>query len=180
VEVAGVRILGHRDALATRVGSGTAVAREQTPQEQGAALAAAACEDGAVDLLLIHTPPVGLDAMESGCVPFQVSGHTHRRSGPEQVGQGIRYVSSSTAGAAPSQPTVGPLRGTAEMTLLRFDPQTRRVVDTQLVEVEPSGEATVRYREPVPEVEPPAEDVLSSSGVAPRDDEDGPDASPAP
>ncbi|CAM3390913.1 metallophosphoesterase family protein [Isoptericola cucumis] len=180
VEVAGVRILGDRDALETRVGSGTAVARETTPEEQGAALAQTACEDGEVDLLMIHTAPVGLDAMESGCVPFQVSGHTHRRAGPEQVGQGIRYVNASTAGAAPNQPTVGPLRGTAEMTLLRFDPELRRVVDWQLVEVDPAGEAVVRDRLPVPEIVPPAEDVLSSSGVAPPEGEGTTDPSPGP
>lgn len=185
VEVAGVRILGDRDALETRIGSGTAVARETTPEEQAAQLARTACDDGDVDLLLIHTPPVGLEAMESGCVPFQVSGHTHKRSGPEQVGQGIRYVSASTAGAAPSQPTVGPLRGTAEMTLLRFDPEARAFVDSQVVEVAPSGEATVRDRVAVPEVVPPAEDALSSSAVVPSgpatpEGSPSPDGSPSP
>ncbi|WP_402469204.1 metallophosphoesterase family protein [Isoptericola aurantiacus] len=170
VEVAGVRILGDRDALETRIGEGTQVAREQTPSEQAAALATTACEDGDVDLLLIHTPPVGDAALDSGCVPFQVSGHTHRRAGPEQVGQGIRYVSASTAGAASGQPTVGPLRGTAEMTVLRFDPETRRMLDVQVVQVEPSGRATVGDREPVPAVVPPLGQLqpgVAGAGPAP-------------
>ncbi|MCK0117734.1 metallophosphoesterase [Isoptericola sp. S6320L] len=154
VEVAGVRILGDRDSLETRIGEGTQAAREQTPEEQAAALAATACEDD-VDLLLIHTPVVGLPALESGCVPLQVSGHTHQRSGPLQVGRGLRYVSASTAGAASGQPTVGPLRGTAEMTLLRFDPETHEWLDTQLIEVTPAGEATVYDRVPMPAVVPP-------------------------
>jgi len=162
VEVEGVRVLGDRDALETRVGTGTNVARERTPEQQAADLATTACTDDGVDLLLIHTPAVGLDALETGCVPFQVSGHTHSRSGPEQVGQGIRYVSGSTAGAAPNQPTVGPLRGTAEMTVLRFDPQTRRMLDVQVVRVTPDGEATVGEREPVPEVVPPADEAIGS------------------
>jgi len=155
VEVAGVRILGDRDVLETRIGEGTSVARERTPAEQAAELAETACAENGVDLLLIHTPPVGTPALETGCVPFQVSGHTHRRAGPEQVGQGIRYVSSSTAGAASGQPTVGPLRGTAEMTVLRFDPDTREMLDTQLVEVTPDGRAVVHDRVPVPGVVPP-------------------------
>ncbi|GAA4734534.1 hypothetical protein GCM10023216_28990 [Isoptericola chiayiensis] len=155
VEVAGVRILGDRDALETRIGEGTSVARERTPAEQAAELAETACAENGVDLLLIHTPPVGTPALETGCVPFQVSGHTHRRAGPEQVGQGIRYVSSSTAGAASGQPTVGPLRGTAEMTVLRFDLDTREMLDTQLVEVTPDGRAVVHDRVPVPGVVPP-------------------------
>jgi len=163
VDVEGVRILGDRDALETRVGVGTNVARERTPEQQAADLATTACEDSdGVDLLLIHTPPVGLDALETGCVPFQVSGHTHSRSGPEQVGQGIRYVNGSTAGAAPNQPTVGPLHGTAEMTVLRFDPATRRMLDVQVVSVTPDGAATVGEREPVPAVVPPADEALGS------------------
>jgi len=172
IEVEGVRILGDRDALETRVGVGTNVARERTSEQQASDLATTACEDGGVDLLMIHTPPVGLDAMETGCVPFQVSGHTHSRSGPEQVGQGIRYVNGSTAGAAPNQPTVGPLHGTAEMTVLRFDPETRRMVDVQVVSVTPDGTATVGEREPVPEVVPPSDDALSSSAIVPDQDAD--------
>ncbi|ANC29788.1 metallophosphoesterase family protein [Isoptericola dokdonensis] len=154
-EVAGVRILGDRDVLETRVGEGTSVARERTPTEQAGDLAEAACDDGDVDLLLIHTPPVGNRALESGCVPFQVSGHTHRRAGPEQIGQGLRYVSASTAGAASGQATVGPLRGTAEMTLLRFDPTTRTMLDLQVVAVTPDGSATVYDREVIPVPVPP-------------------------
>ncbi|MEG3616672.1 metallophosphoesterase family protein [Isoptericola haloaureus] len=154
VEASGVRILGDRDVLETRIGEGTTVARERTPAEQAAELAATACAEGDVDLLLVHTPVVGDPALESGCVPFQVSGHTHRRAGPVQVGQGIRYVSASTAGAASGQATVGPLRGTAEMTLLRFDPEDGRVLDVQVVSVNPAGQATVHDREPVPEVVP--------------------------
>jgi predicted MPP superfamily phosphohydrolase len=154
VEVAGLRILGDRDALETRIGEGTYAAREQTPAEQAEELAATACEEEP-DLLLVHTPVAGLPALESGCVPLQVSGHTHRRSGPSQVGRGVRYVSGSTAGAESGQPTVGPLRGTAEMTLLRFDTAAREWLDVQVIEVTPAGEATVFDREPMPEIVPP-------------------------
>ncbi len=184
VEVAGVRILGDRDALETRVGGGTNVAREVTPLEQSEALAETACADEqGVDLLLVHTPAAGLPALESGCVPFQVSGHSHRRAGPEPVGLGIRYVSASTAGAASGQPTVGPLRGTAEMTLLRFDPELRRVVDWQLVEVTPSGSATVYDRRPVPsaavpEEVPPATLERGDTGTGEAPEGTGPDATP--
>lgn len=157
VDVAGVRILGDRDALETRVGSGTSVAREVTPEQQAEDLARVACEDGGVDLLLIHTPAVGLPALDTGCVPLQVSGHAHKRSGPEQVGLGLRYVNASTAGAASGQPTVGPLRGTAELTVLRFDPEARRFVDWQLVEVRPDGSATVGDRQEMPAAELPVE-----------------------
>ena len=37
----------------------------------------------------------------------------------------------------------GPLNGVAEMTVLRWDPDTRRFVDYQLVQVRPDATATV-------------------------------------
>ncbi|MCF4121586.1 metallophosphoesterase [Antribacter sp. KLBMP9083] len=177
VEVAGVRILGDRDPLETRVGAGTTAARAETPAETAQRLADAACEaagdpgfegpgtaEERVDLLLVHTPPVGDAALDSGCVPFQISGHTHKRSGPEAVGYGVRYVNASTAGAATGQPTVGPLRGTAEMTLLRFDLASRRFVDWQLVTVTPSGAATVSDRQAVPDPVPYPGEVPPEAG----------------
>ncbi|PJJ73907.1 calcineurin-like phosphoesterase family protein [Sediminihabitans luteus] len=155
VEVEGVRILGDRDALETRVAQGSKVADTETPDEQAARLATTACDarDG-VDLLLVHNPRVGDAALESGCVPFQVSGHYHRRVDPVQVGDGIQYVSSSTAGATLNEPTVGPLHGTAEMTVLRFDTEAREIVDYQVVSVDPGGTATVGERIAVPAVVP--------------------------
>ncbi|WP_402371133.1 metallophosphoesterase family protein [Isoptericola rhizosphaerae] len=184
VEIAGVRVLGDRDVLETRVGEGTQAAREQLPDEQAAELAVTACEDD-VDLLLVHTPVIGLPALESGCVPLQVSGHTHRRSGPEQVGRGLRHVSASTAGAASGQPTVGPLRGTAEMTLLRFDREARQWLDSQVIAVTPTGQATVYDRVPMPAVVPPVgelDDTTTPVSPTPEGEPSGtssPSGSPA-
>lgn len=152
VEVAGLRVLGDHDPAQTRVGSGTTAGAE-SPQDVAERLTATACDDeDGVDLLLIHTPRVGRAALDSGCVPAQVSGHLHVRGGPAVVGQGVQYVSSSTAGATLGEPTVGPLNGTAEMTVLRWDPAARRVVDYQLVQVRPDGSASVspRLQWPVP------------------------------
>ncbi|MCR6494062.1 metallophosphoesterase [Cellulomonas sp. P24] len=146
VTVKGVRILGDSDPNATRVGAGTSAVSESSTQE-GKRLADVACADkDGVDLLLIHTPTVGNQALEQGCVPAQVSGHLHTRYGPLQVGDGIRYISASTAGAVSGQPTVGPLHGTAEMTVLRFDPVTREIMDYQVIQVHKDTTATVGYR----------------------------------
>ncbi|MCM0641459.1 metallophosphoesterase family protein [Cellulomonas wangsupingiae] len=162
VEVAGVRILGDSDPNETRVGAGgTASARGETPAEAAERLAEVACDDGDVDLLLVHNPVVGDTALDEGCVPAQVSGHYHRRSGPEQVGLGVRYVSSSTAGATLNQPTVGPLRGVAELTVLRVDPVSGNVVDHQLVQVAPDATVTVNRPQPWPEVVVPRDDAVT-------------------
>ncbi|MFE7506993.1 metallophosphoesterase [Promicromonospora sp. NPDC057488] len=170
VEVEGVRILGDRDPLETRIGGGTVVAREETPAEAGERLRDTACEaagepglggytgEDRVDLLLIHQPAVGDAALESGCVPFQLSGHMHTRIGPDVVGYGVRYVNASTGGASKGNTSVGPLRDTSEMTVLRFDRERRRFVDWQLVEVTPEGEAAVSERQAIPPTVPlPAE-----------------------
>lgn len=144
VDVAGVRILGDADPRATRIGVGTTLTGNETLPEQSERLADVACEaaDG-VDLLLVHDPGAGNAALERGCVTAQISGHYHRRDGPTWYGHGTRYISSSTAGALLGRPTVGPLSGTAEITVLRFDPEARRILDYRLVKVSPSAEATV-------------------------------------
>lgn len=143
LEVDGLRILGDHDPAQTRIGSGTS-AGDESAQDVADRLAQTACDDeDGVDLLLIHTPRVGLPSLTDGCVPAQVSGHLHKRVGPAVVGQGVQYVSSSTAGATLGQPTVGPLNGTAEMTVLRWDPASRRIVEYQLVQVRPDGSASV-------------------------------------
>ncbi|WP_069386970.1 metallophosphoesterase family protein [Cellulosimicrobium cellulans] len=178
VEVEGIRILGDRDPLDSRLGDlGPKPPREETPEEYAARMAETACADPeGVDLLLIHTPRVGNEAIESGCVPAQISGHMHTRSGPERLGQGVRYVSGSTAGAVKDELRIGPLKGTAEMTVLRFDPQQRRIVDWQLVQVGTDMSATVRPRLPWPAPAPPSAAGTPAAPGAPT----GPDAPTTP
>lgn len=146
VEVAGLRVLGDSDPRATRIGVGTMLRGDETMPEASARLADVACEDAdGVDLLLVHDPVMGDQALDRGCAPAQVSGHMHRRVGPTRDGEGVRYVSASTAGAALGRPTVGPLSGVAEMTVLRFDPASRRFVDYRLVRVRPDASVDVGY-----------------------------------
>ena len=154
VEVAGVRFLGDSDPRATRIGQGSTLVGEENYADRGARLASVACEPGAdADILAIHTPAVGTPVMASGCVPVQLSGHFHKRIGPLYEGEGVRYVNSSSAGAIEGNVTIGPLKGTAEMTVFRFDLGTRRIVDLQIIAITPQGTATVgaRTRFPAPE-----------------------------
>lgn len=142
VEVDGIRILGDDDPRATRIGSGTNLVGEETVASLSERLADTACADD-VDLLLIHDPVVGEETLRRGCAPAQISGHYHQRIGPVRFGEGTRYTSTSTAGARLGQATLGPLSGVAELTVLRFDPETHRVVDYRLVRVLPDATATV-------------------------------------
>lgn len=144
-EIAGIRIVGIADPNETRLGVGTQSAGVETAREAALRVADLACArpDEPVDVMLLHTPYVGNAAMDTGCVKVQLSGHKHIRIGPERVGGGVRYVNSTTAGAVEGELTVGPLRGTAEMTVLRFDPQERVMVDYQVVTVDPTGATQV-------------------------------------
>lgn len=150
VEVAGIQILGDTDPTLTAIGEGTQPERDETLQEMGARLAETACAADRVDLLLVHNPRAALPSLEEGCVPFSVSGHWHRRQGPELYGQGTRYVSASTAGASGGA-TIGPLNGTAEMTVLRVDATSGRPLDYRLITVgtDASVELGRWYRIPV-------------------------------
>ncbi|PVU83763.1 metallophosphoesterase [Cellulomonas sp. WB94] len=147
VTVEGIRILGDSDPNSTRIGAGTTLVGKETAREEASRLADVACDDtDGVDLLLIHNPRVGDEALDRGCVPTQLSGHLHTRVGPLRNGSGVRYVSASTAGALLGEPTVGPLRNTAEMTVLRFDPVNRQIIDYQLIQVRTNGSASVGPR----------------------------------
>ncbi|WP_249668967.1 metallophosphoesterase family protein [Cellulomonas hominis] len=149
VEVDGMRLLGAPDPRQDRL------LAEPTQSEShasvGERLGRVACADPeGVDLVLFHNPRVAPTLMADGCVPALVSGHMHTRTDPEQVGHGIRYVSGSTAGAQENASRLGPLKGTAELTVLHWDPRTRRITDWQLVEIGTDARATVGERRPWP------------------------------
>jgi hypothetical protein len=147
VEIDGVRFLGDSDPKETRIGQESVSVAGETYEQAGTRLRDVACaEDDPADILLIHTPGVGEPVMASGCVPVQLSGHIHHRSGPLQFGKGIRYVSSTTAGAASGQPTIGPLNGTAEMTVFRFDRERRVMLDYRVIAVQPDRSVQVGER----------------------------------
>jgi hypothetical protein len=153
VEVEGIRFLGDSDPRATRIGQGSVLVGEETYHDAGTRLAETSCEsDDGADILLIHTPAVGAVTLENGCVPYQLSGHMHRQIGPAQVGKGIQYVSASTAGAVHGKATIGPLNGVAEMTVLRFDRDSRTIVDYQVITVDTNGSANAGPRLRYPEL----------------------------
>jgi hypothetical protein len=96
------------------------------------------------------------------------------------VGYGVRYVNASTGGATKGNTSVGPLRDSSEMTVLRFDPERRRFVDWQLVEVTPEGEASVSERQPIPPPVPLPDEVPGDdAGGVLSGDESAPSPSPS-
>ncbi|HLS64101.1 MAG TPA: metallophosphoesterase [Ruania sp.] len=134
VEVAGVHILGDTDPTLTAVGEGTRPERDESVTEMGERLAEEACAAERVDLLFVHNPRAAPPTLDEGCAPLAISGHFHRRVGPEVLGAGVQYVSSSTAGASGGA-TIGPLNGPAEMTVLRIDANSGRPLDYRIITV---------------------------------------------
>lgn len=102
----------------------------------GERLAEAACAADRVDLMLVHNPRAALPSLDQGCVQLSLSGHWHRREGPEVIDQGVRYVGSSAAGASGGA-TIGPLNGVAEMTVLRVDATSGRPLDYRVITINP-------------------------------------------
>ena len=145
VKIDGITFLGAPDPRATRIGAGTTQVGTETAAGLADRLATTACAAGDIDVLLIHDPSIGAETLDRGCAPLQLSGHLHQRVGPEVVGKGVLYVSASTAGAVYGQPTIGPLRGIAEMTVFRFDPNTHQMLDRLFIRVFPDAHAEVGY-----------------------------------
>ncbi|MDR1798495.1 MAG: metallophosphoesterase family protein [Bifidobacteriaceae bacterium] len=146
IEVAGLRVLGDSDPTHTEIARGTVQVRDETEVEMGQRLAGIACEAAAEGegpaVLLVHNPLAGLAALEQGCVPLALSGHTHQRSGPERAGQGWAYTASSTGKDVNGTTPIGPLVADSELTLLLFD-QASRLVGWQLVTVHPDASVTL-------------------------------------
>jgi len=166
IDVRGMRILGDKDPKATRLI--TTQTQDESYAEVGERLSDVACDEpDGVDLVLFHNPRTAPALLADGCVPALVSGHMHTRTDPEQIGEGIRYISSSTAGAQENEPRIGPLKGTAEMTLLRWDPDSRQILDWQLVEIGTDASAVVHDPEPWPAVVPVPEEADEAPTATP-------------
>ena len=171
VEVAGVHILGDTDPTLTAVGEGTRPERDESVTEMGDRLAEEACAAERVDLLFVHNPRAAPPTLTEGCAPLAISGHFHRRQGPEVFEAGTRYVSSSTAGASGGA-TIGPLNGAAEMTVLRIDANSGRPLDYRIITVETDTSVDIgRWYsfpdpgdEPVPTPTPTVDTGTDSSG----------------
>ncbi len=161
-EMGGVTFFGAADPRRTVFGSGPQLETELTVDQYAQRLRDEACATD-FDIMLVHDPAVGAPALRSGCADYALSGHWHRRVGPETSGSGVRYVSSTTGGALANALTPGPLRMDAELSIIRVDNRTKRPIDMQLITVNPKQEVRidpwVRFPEPLPlAAQPPAEE----------------------
>lgn len=157
VDVAGIRFLGDRDPR----GSGFTpayTAGDETVGEQGERLAEAACDDGDVSTLVVHSPSTGEATAAAGCADLVVSGHLHRQVGPESVvgdngNVTTVYANGTTGGAAYAFALGSKPRRDAQVTLVTY--RDGEPVGLQPVTITPGGQVVpAGYVElPVPQNE---------------------------
>jgi len=151
VEVGGVRFLGGSDPRSSGLTAGyngDDTDNASALRRQDELLTKAACDDGDVGLLVVHSSASARDASASGCVDLVLSGHLHRQVGPKVV-QGtngnptVTLTTGSTGGAVYAFALGSKLRRQAQVTLVTFG-DDGRPVGLQLVDFEPGGDITVQ------------------------------------
>ena len=145
-EVDQITFLGVPDPRTSGFGNG--VVEGSVPFDDVAAdLVETACGEPAVSTVLVHSPAVGLDTAESGCVDLVLSGHLHRQVGPTVVRSGdvlttTTYTNGTTGGAAYAFALGSALRRPAQVTLVTFAHGRPRGL--QPVDIETDGTITVQ------------------------------------
>jgi hypothetical protein len=166
-KVGGLRILGDADPNHTEVGYGSSQVGDESIRQADKRLAKTACEDGPVDILLVHEPYMVEEALKSGCVPAALTGHMHHRADPRIRGEGVLYTQSSTGRDVNQTTTLGPLGSPAELTILLFDADGR-IAAWQLLTIGPDASASLSAIQPWPALpanEPPEGGATTGSGV---------------
>jgi predicted phosphodiesterase len=145
VDVGGIRYLGASDPRSSGLTagySGDPSDNSAAIREQDAALTKVACEDGEVDVIVVHSPSSAKQAAASGCVDLVLSGHLHRQVGPETVqganGRPTVTLSTASSGGAVYAFALGSkLRRVAQVTIVTFE--DGKVAGLQPVSFQPGG-----------------------------------------
>lgn len=141
IEVAGLRFLGDEDPTLTSLGAPTQLVADETIPERGHRLADLACAqddaDRRVDIFMMHNPRATEEVLKRGCVDQAFAGHFHRRIGPWQRGLGVQYLHTSSAGATLNKPTIGPLNGTAGISIITWDKANREPMAMRVLRAMP-------------------------------------------
>ncbi|MBA2702085.1 MAG: metallophosphoesterase [Chloroflexi bacterium] len=143
--VDGIRFLGSSDPRSSGLTAGyngnesdnIAAIRGQDEK-----LTKAACDDGHVGVIAVHSPSSAGKAAASGCADLVLSGHLHRQVGPTLVngtnGRSTTTLSTGTTGGAVYAFALGSkLRREAQVTIVTF--AEGKPVGLQPVSLEPGG-----------------------------------------
>ena len=144
VDIDGIRFLGSSDPRSSGFTAGYDGEESDNIKaitEQDQQLTEAACADGRVSVLMVHSAASARRATESGCVDLVLSGHLHRQVGPDVVegedGRTTTLATGSTGGAVYTFALGSKLRRPAQVTVVTF--RDGRPVGLQPVTFEPGG-----------------------------------------
>lgn len=127
-DVGGVRFLGSSDPRSsgfTAGYDGNESDNIAAIRRQDGELTRAACDDGRVAVLIVHSSASAKQASASGCVDLVLSGHLHRQVGPKTV-SGLNgrstttLTTGSTGGAVYAFALGSKLRRQAQVTIVTF------------------------------------------------------------
>ena len=155
VTVGGVRFLGSSDPRSSGLTagySGEASDNSIALRRQDEALEKAACDDGNVSVIAVHSPSSASRAAASGCADLVLSGHLHRQVGPTTIngtnGRTTTTLSTGTTGGAVYAFALGSkLRREAQVTIVTF--ADGKPVGLQPVSFEPGGIIRVADYSPI-------------------------------
>ncbi|TWD83687.1 calcineurin-like phosphoesterase family protein [Kribbella amoyensis] len=154
VEVEGIRFLGDSDPTRTGLGSADSPG-EETIADQSERLADVACdqpEDKPISTMVVHDPSSFAETAARGCATLLVSGHLHRRVGPDTKvvdGKPVTTFTNGTTGGAAYAFALGyTLRRPGEVTLVTY--RQGLPIGLQTVTAELTGEVTVGAYKPLP------------------------------
>ncbi|AXT86567.1 metallophosphoesterase [Aeromicrobium sp. A1-2] len=128
VSVGGVSFLGSSDPRSSGLTSGYSGDASDNSDAIGAqdeALTKAACDDGGVSVIAVHSPSSVKKAAASGCVDLVLTGHLHRQVGPLVINGAngrstTTLTTGSTGGAVYAFALGSKLRRPAQVTIVTF------------------------------------------------------------
>jgi predicted phosphodiesterase len=155
VTVGGVRFLGSSDPRSSGLTAGYNGNESDNIaaiKSQDTELTTAACDDGGINVIAVHSPSSAKQAAASGCADLVLSGHLHRQVGPTLVtglnGRSTTTLSTGSTGGAVYAFALGSkLRRSAQVTIVTFDDGVP--VGLQPVTFEPGGSITVAEYAPI-------------------------------
>lgn len=155
VTVDGIRFLGSSDPRSSGLTAGYSGNESDNIaaiRSQDTKLTQAACDDGNVNVIAVHSPSSAKEAAKSGCADLVLSGHLHRQVGPVVVpvvnGRStVTLTTGSTGGAVYAFALGSKLRRSAQVTIVTF--KDGAPVGLQPVTFEPGGLITVAEYVPI-------------------------------
>jgi predicted phosphodiesterase len=155
VTVDGIRFLGSSDPRSSGLTAGyngAELDNISAIRKQDEELTKAACDDGDVGVIAVHSPSSASKAAGSGCADLVLSGHLHRQVGPTLVNgtngrSTTKLTTGSTGGAVYAFALGSKLRREAQVTVVTF--KGGSPVGVQPVSFQPGGIIQVHDYTPI-------------------------------